>query len=290
MSDPAGMVYVVKDWGKIYENSRSRGVDDLRWVAVPNKHDTLGFRTLISRPNGLALYGAWCLIIQVASKCSPRGRLVNKSGIPLTAQIISVMTGAPPQGIQECLDAVQTPEIAWLVLQPIQAGDGQLSAGYQAGETRGSRARVLSTSSTSSSLLSSFPSERGSGGEAHVEQLATQLATPDLIAETAQRMYRTHPKKKHLADIPAALRMAVNGTTDLQGALIEIETCHNAWVKTDDWKKAHGRYAPPLDTWLADQGFTAWPNAHKPEHAKDSLTEQTMNLMKNRIAKGRPPL
>ena len=290
MSDPAGMVYVVKDWGKIYENSRSRGVDDLRWVAVPNKHDTLGFRTLISRPNGLALYGAWCLIIQVASKCSPRGRLVNKSGIPLTAQIISVMTGAPPQGIQECLDAVQTPEIAWLVLQPIQAGDGQLSAGYQAGETRGSRARVLSTSSTSSSLLSSFLSERGSGGEANVEQLATQLATPDLIAETAQRMYRTHPKKKHLADIPAALRMAVNGTTDLQGALIEIETCHNAWVKTDDWKKAHGRYAPPLDTWLADQGFTAWPNAHKPEHAKDSLTEQTMNLMKNRIAKGRPPL
>jgi len=113
-------VYTIVDWNRVYENSRSRQIDDLRWVSLPNKHDSFGFRSLMSRPNGAALYGAWCLIVQVASKCSPRGSLI-KNGVPLTPEKISFLTGCPPAIISECLDVVQLPEIAWIS----QASDAQ---------------------------------------------------------------------------------------------------------------------------------------------------------------------
>jgi len=109
-------VYVVKDWNRIYENSRSRQVETLLWVAQPNKHDSFGFKSLVNLPDGMALYGAWCIIVQIASKCSPRGCLV-KSGVPLDAQAISMLSGASAAAVEECIRVVSQPDIGWLVLQ-----------------------------------------------------------------------------------------------------------------------------------------------------------------------------
>lgn len=77
---------------------------------------------------------------------------------------------------------------------------------------------------------------------------------------SAERMYGLHPKKKNLVLIPVALLSAVDGKENPQALLAEIEKCHAAWVKTPEWQKENGRYAPKLDEWIADKGFTAWPS------------------------------
>lgn len=47
------------------------------WVPMPNKHDGDGFTDLMDHANGMAHYGAWALIAQVAAKCDPRGTLLR---------------------------------------------------------------------------------------------------------------------------------------------------------------------------------------------------------------------
>ena len=72
--------YRVRDWDQHFENSRSRDYKKLDWVPLPNKHDGKGYRRLIALENGPALFAAWVLIVQVASKCPQRGVLADEDG------------------------------------------------------------------------------------------------------------------------------------------------------------------------------------------------------------------
>ena len=98
-------LYRVRDWADHFENNRTRELRSLSWVPVPNRHDGDGYRTLIERKDGLALFGAWVLILEVASKCNPRGVLVRDSGQPHTAKSIGRMVGATEHAIQTAIDS-----------------------------------------------------------------------------------------------------------------------------------------------------------------------------------------
>lgn len=107
--------YRIKNWAKHFENAKSRQIDSLSWVPVPNKHDGEGFRTIISEPDGLVLYGCWHLILQVASKCHPRGTLVREDKTPHTAKSIAIKTGCGNQeAIQRTLDFCSSLEVGWI--------------------------------------------------------------------------------------------------------------------------------------------------------------------------------
>jgi hypothetical protein len=106
--------YRIKDWDKNFENNRTRELKRMEFVLVPNKHDGDGFRTLISKPRGTALFGAWVLILQVASKCDPRGTLVRSDGTPHTPETIARMTGSDTKLIKAALDILIHPEIGWI--------------------------------------------------------------------------------------------------------------------------------------------------------------------------------
>lgn len=107
--------YRIKDWDKHFENAASRKLDTLNWVPVPNKHDGEGYRTIIMEKDGIVMYGCWHLILQVASKCQPRGSLVRSDGTPHTAKSISIKTGCPDvDAIQRTLDFCASPEVAWI--------------------------------------------------------------------------------------------------------------------------------------------------------------------------------
>ena len=106
-------IYSIRNWETIYENHGTRKVRQLTWVATPNKHDGRGFRRLMRMSNGLALYGAWHLILQVASKMPQRGVLADIDG-PLTAQDIADKTGAPVDLVALSLEACSSPEIGWI--------------------------------------------------------------------------------------------------------------------------------------------------------------------------------
>lgn len=121
-------VWCIRDWDKHYETAETRKLKRQTWVAVPNKHDGRGFRRLMGMPNGVELFGAWNLILQVASKMPVRGILADEDG-PLSAEDIADKVGAPNELIAEALEAVSSERINWIFRKPLEfqekAGDSQ---------------------------------------------------------------------------------------------------------------------------------------------------------------------
>jgi len=72
----------IVDWDRNFETyeSRKRYKGGMRWVAMPNKMTGSGFRTLTSGPSGMADFGGWCMIVEIASAQAVRGMLPKGSG------------------------------------------------------------------------------------------------------------------------------------------------------------------------------------------------------------------
>ena len=104
-------------------------------------------------------------------------------------------------------------------------------------------------------------------------------AAPE-IGEAAERMYALHPKKKNLVLVLPSLERAVSSGAHVS----DIEVCHAEWCATDDWRKANGRFAPKLDEWISDKGYTQHPNPNGGGSDSASTVERAMALMEERIA------
>lgn len=85
----------IKHWDNLYENSRSRCIDKVRWVLIPNKHDGLGYARIMNEKDGLEIFACWIILLQVASKCKPRGVLCDDDGFPLDAMGIMLKARIP---------------------------------------------------------------------------------------------------------------------------------------------------------------------------------------------------
>ena len=109
--------YCIRNWSEVFENSQSRQYQRLRWTPLPNKHDGKSYRRLISMADGPALYGAWVLLVQVASKCPQRGVLADQDG-PLDAEDLSLKTGCPAEVFAKAFEILTSPKIAWLEVVP----------------------------------------------------------------------------------------------------------------------------------------------------------------------------
>ena len=92
-------LYRIVDWDKHFESAQSRKVERLTWVRVPNKHDGEGYTELLDHPNGAAHYACWMAIVQVASKCQPRGSLLRDG--PSAAKPAS-RPNASPRRFPDC--------------------------------------------------------------------------------------------------------------------------------------------------------------------------------------------
>jgi len=86
------------------------------WIPVPNKHDGDGYTELLTHKNGTAHYGAWHQILQVASKCAPRGTLLRDGAgdcrRPHTAESIARITRGDERTIAEAI--IRLVKIGWL--------------------------------------------------------------------------------------------------------------------------------------------------------------------------------
>ncbi len=104
----------IKNWGKIYEVSDAKRTGQgkpLSWVALPTKHDGRGYRRLMRRKEGLEVFAAFVLMVEVAAKLPERGTLADEDG-PLTSDDLSDKTGAD----------INAFEIAFQVLSDKQLG------------------------------------------------------------------------------------------------------------------------------------------------------------------------
>lgn len=118
-------VYRIRNWKKIFEKAQTREVHRTSWVAVPNSFEGRGFKRLMSRPDGIAIYGAWILILEIASKCPERGELV-RDGTPLTCEDFALMTGGPVEAFRTAIEVLSAPEIGW-----IEVADGGVDSTSQ---------------------------------------------------------------------------------------------------------------------------------------------------------------
>ncbi len=106
------MIYKVRDWLKHFENNRTRELKELRFIILPNKQDGDGYTELLNHPNGAAHYGAWCAIVQVASKCEPRGTLLRDGARPHDSASLSRLTRISKTVFDEALSRLLL--IGWL--------------------------------------------------------------------------------------------------------------------------------------------------------------------------------
>lgn len=107
----------ISGWGQHFENNRTRELKSLDWVPIPNKQDGDGYTDLVEHPSGAAHFGAWIAIVEVASKCRPRGILVRDSGKPHDSRSLARVTRLKAEIFDEAIPRLL--EIGWLETQDL---------------------------------------------------------------------------------------------------------------------------------------------------------------------------
>jgi hypothetical protein len=97
------LLYSIRNWNDWFENNRSRSIKALSWVGVPNRHDGENYTAIVSHKDGAEIFAAWNLIVQVASKCEPRGVLTRGCGRPHDAASLALKTRAPKIWFEKAL-------------------------------------------------------------------------------------------------------------------------------------------------------------------------------------------
>ena len=107
----AAIIEIV-DWAHRYENNRTRELKKLDWVPMSNRHDGDGYTELMDHPNGAAHFGAWCAMVEVASRCAARGLLSRDTGAPHDALTLARMTRIPVEVWNDALPRFEA--IGWI--------------------------------------------------------------------------------------------------------------------------------------------------------------------------------
>jgi hypothetical protein len=106
-------MFRIVDWERNFENNRTKELKKLSWVPFPNKHDGDGYTELLDHPDGAAHYGAWCAIVQVASKCEPRGTLLRDGARPHDAASLARVTKIPRAYLEAAISRLINP-VGWI--------------------------------------------------------------------------------------------------------------------------------------------------------------------------------
>lgn len=109
-------LYSIVDWDQHFENNRSRDLKDLAWVPVPNKMGGDGYTELLDHPNGAAHFGAWITIIEIASRCRPRGTLLRGTSEPHDLRSLSRLSRVPISVYEEAIPRLI--KLGWLRRNP----------------------------------------------------------------------------------------------------------------------------------------------------------------------------
>lgn len=254
MNDP---VYSIRDWDRHFENNRSRSVENLRWVCVPNRHDGEGYSLLMEQDDAAELFAAWVLILQVASKCRERGRLVRDDGTPLTAKSLASKTRSDKAWFVKAFNFFTT-KVKWMDCHPPVT---QVTADCHPPVTQVTK------------------KEGREGNEGEWSARAREEALPVLDSETLARQGRSLESISSRLDLPAANFLAHGATLGLSEAKVR------QWADSrvaNGWSTGKGKPLTPV-TWPADMNsFAAASNEiskkhNGKNHANPSRNDGTAN-------------
>jgi hypothetical protein len=191
-------LYCIRDWDTIYETAETRKLENLRWVATPNKHDGLGYRRITSQKNACELFAAWNLLIQIASKGRKgcRGKLI-RDGRPMDSADMALVTGFPKSIFDRALEFFSNPTQGWLVdgdkaKSPGWAGDSAGEAGFVPAEGKGMErreGREDPPTAPAGELSAEIPSV--------TEVIRSSMATNKAIPEAYCQRYHARNNEQH---------------------------------------------------------------------------------------------
>lgn len=310
-------IYIVTNWQEIYENSQSKRVGDLRWVPIPNRHDGETFSELMAHPNGVEIYGAWVLILQVASKCPTRGRLVKDNGVPHSARSLSVKTRAPERVFDLAFDYL-TQNTDWLDFEELtETVPSTLGArSEQTPSTLGADSEQTPSTLGAHSehaLTSSCKKERKKEGMERKENSTARncpesenegpggcpTSSGDALGETgtlfsleaqpeAPRhlitpadIYDAYPKKVDRADALAAVGDAIRRGTVTPEVLLDRVTAYAAAVA--GWKTEDRQFVPSLARFVKKGKFNDDPETwiRHETNRRDSQVNRNAGTLNN---------
>lgn len=106
-------VYRIKDWSANFEKAQSRKCKKTYWVALSNRHDGKSYRRIMAHPRQAEVFAAWVLMVQIASRCEPRGILIDGT-VGLTAEDMHFSTGLNKESFELALEVLSQPDINWI--------------------------------------------------------------------------------------------------------------------------------------------------------------------------------
>jgi len=119
------MIYRIRDWDRLYETHQTRRLKRLHWVPVPNQMDGDGYVELVDHPDGMAHLGCWLAILEIASRCEPRGTLARdmRGTCAHDARSIARIARAPVQMMEAAWERLI--KIGWI--EPISAVESNIA-------------------------------------------------------------------------------------------------------------------------------------------------------------------
>lgn len=126
-------LYRIKNWDKVFENSRSREIDNCTHAFIPNKQHGMGFTFIISQKDGASILGIWYLIVEACSmqKRPRQGYLTDTGtadGRQWTADTLALRWRRPKIEIERALNLLCSQDIDWMEVTEITAGGRQMGA------------------------------------------------------------------------------------------------------------------------------------------------------------------
>lgn len=136
-------VYQIPGWDHHFENFKSRTIDECSYVAMPNKQHGLGLTRILAEPDGAAVFGIWCLILQAASRQErPRAGWLTENGRPDGApwdiDDMALRWRRPVAEVRRAIEVLTSAKVGWITACTREttkdaADDGQVSAQYPGG-------------------------------------------------------------------------------------------------------------------------------------------------------------
>ena len=145
-------LYRIRDWAKHFEKKRSHGKRTPTHVSIPNRLDGAGYAELVQcHDEGPAHFGAWIVLLEVASVCNPRGTLVRSNGQPHDTLSLSRVTKFPERVLTDALRRLV--ELGWVEVSEDDGTCAQLCAdGLTQSAPMGQASAIVFSSSEFNSL------------------------------------------------------------------------------------------------------------------------------------------
>ena len=269
------MALRIRDWDRLFENSTSRKLKRLDWVAIPNKTDGEGYMELVDHPDGAAHLGAWYAIVECASKQKIRGNLPG----------ISQDVG----GICRAVSRIsQLPADVFLDVVPRLLKIGWLE------EYNEQQNQVVTESPTSSvenpSMLGENPTHRegkGITGKGRTQQ-GSAAALAVVRADRFAEFIAPWPRDAHPDQTARMWISCVETEADEGLAFI----ARDRYLASDE--VARGVITEPA-RWLQEQKSAKWggkwpPAVARHQNGSASTIDRAMSLIQKRIARGERPI